>query len=604
MKNLKILYKLLINWKWQFLSSSILLVIGMFFRTLEPKVFQILIDTFIPFFKSNGEEGVFKTDLFSNGVQFLIPITEGKYTAGVYLLFLGLVYFGISAIKGGIVFSAKTINASATEQSIKALRDKIFDHIQKLPMQFFSDSKTGELTQRATGDIDTIRNFVSTQMVEIIRLLAVFIFSFFMIYSYNKWFAWISISLVPITAIASYLFFQKEQKVWRLHEDESDKLNNATQENLSGIRVVQAFANEEHEIEKFEKQNQAKLDIALKHARLHTFYWPLSDMIVNAQIFISVIVGAWFTVNGSLTIGQFMSSYAYVMMVAFPMRQVSRLLSQMGMALVAVERIDEVFHAKEEDLSGMELKEKLKGKIEFKNVSFKYKGTDKFVVKDVSFVINPGETISILGPTGAGKSTLMKLLLLFYEPNEGEIFIDDMPLSNISKTSIREKIGIVLQKAFLFSDTIGNNISYTQSTKINILETANLSGLTNIESVFVNGMDTVVGEKGVSLSGGQKQRVALARTLLSNPDVLVLDDVTSAVDTVTEKEILKNLKKLASERTTLNITHRLSSLSFADKIMILEDGVLTGFGLTDVLMESNSYFSKVMKIQSNLEVDM
>jgi ATP-binding cassette subfamily B protein len=156
----------------------------------------------------------------------------------------------------------------------------------------------------------------------------------------------------------------------------------------------------------------------------------------------------------------------------------------------------------------------------------------------------------------------------------------------------------------LFSDTIGNNISYTQSTKINILETANLSGLTNIESVFVNGMDTVVGEKGVSLSGGQKQRVALARTLLSNPDVLVLDDVTSAVDTVTEKEILKNLKKLASERTTLNITHRLSSLSFADKIMILEDGVLTGFGLTDFLMESNSYFSKVMKIQSNLEVDM
>ena len=604
MKNLKILYKLLINWKGQFFASSILLVFGMFFRTLEPLVFQVLIDTFIPFLKSNGTQGTFETGFFSNAIQFFLPSIEDRHSAGVYLISLGILYFGISAIKGAIVFSAKTVNAAATEHSIKALRDKIFEHIQKLPLQFFSDSKTGELTQRATGDIDTVRNFVSTQLVEVIRLSAVFIFSFLMIYTENKFFALVSISLVPITAIASFLFFQKEQKIWRLHEDESDKLNNATQENLSGIRVVQAFANEEHEIEKFEKQNHAKLTIALRHARLHTIYWPISDMIVNAQIFLSVLVGAWLTINGSISIGQLMAFYTYVMMVAFPLRQVSRLLSQMGMALVAVERINEVFHAAEEDLSGIELKEKLKGKIEFKNVSFKYKDTEKLVINKLSFIINPGETIAILGPTGSGKSTLMKLLLRFYEPTEGEIFIDDIPLSNISKTSVRGKIGIVLQKAFLFSDTIGNNISYTQRTKINILETANISGLTNIESTFVNGMDTVVGEKGASLSGGQKQRVALARTLLSDPDILILDDVTSAVDTVTEKEILGNLKKIASERTTLNITHRLSSLSFADKIIILEEGKLTGFGVSDSLIQSNNYFNKVMKIQSNLEVEI
>ena len=379
MKNLKILYKLLINWKGQFFASSILLVFGMFFRTLEPLVFQVLIDTFIPFLKSNGTQGTFETGFFSNAIQFFLPSIEDRHSAGVYLISLGILYFGISAIKGAIVFSAKTVNAAATEHSIKALRDKIFEHIQKLPLQFFSDSKTGELTQRATGDIDTVRNFVSTQLVEVIRLSAVFIFSFLMIYTENKFFALVSISLVPITAIASFLFFQKEQKIWRLHEDKSDKLNNATQENLSGIRVVQAFANEEHEIEKFEKQNHAKLTIALRHARLHTIYWPISDMIVNAQIFLSVLVGAWLTINGSISIGQLMAFYTYVMMVAFPLRQVSRLLSQMGMALVAVERIDEVFHAAEEDLSGIELKEKLKGKIEFKNVSFKYKDTEKMV---------------------------------------------------------------------------------------------------------------------------------------------------------------------------------------------------------------------------------
>lgn len=604
MKELKILYKLLINWKWQFLFSSLLLVLGMFFRTLEPKIFQILIDTFIPYLKTNGVEGTFNPGIFSEAIQFFLPSFDANHSANVYLISLGLVYFGISAIKGSIVFSAKTINASATEHSIKSLRDKIFDHIQKLPMKYFSDSKTGELTQRATGDIDTIRNFVSTQLVEIIRLLAVFVFSFFMIYTENKLFAWVSVSLVPITAIASYLFFQKEQKIWRLHEDESDKLNNATQENLSGIRVVQAFANEEHEIEKFEKQNHAKLQIALRHARLHTIYWPISDMIVNAQIFISVLVGAWLTVGGHISIGQLMASYAYVMMVAFPLRQVSRLLSQMGMALVAVERIDEVFHAVEEDLSGVELKEKLKGKIEFRNVSFKYKDTDNLVLENVSFVIHPGETIAILGPTGAGKSTLMKLLLRFYEPTKGEILVDDIPLNTISKTSVREKIGIVLQKAFLFSDSIGNNISYSQDTKINIIETANISGLSDIDSIFVEGMETKVGEKGVSLSGGQKQRVALARTLLADPDILILDDVTSAVDTVTEKEILGNLKEIATERTTLNITHRLSSLSFADRILIMEEGKLNGFGKSNELMQTNTYFQKVMKIQSNLEVDI
>jgi len=373
MNNFKILYKLLRKWKWQFLSSSVLLVLGMFFRALEPLVIQVLVDTLVPFLQNNTIPVSFGESNFAKTITFLMPSLENKYSINYYLLALGVIYFSISFIKGSLVFTAKTINASATEKSIKTLRDTIFEHIQKLPLNFFSNAKTGELTQRATGDIDTVRNFISTQLVEVVRLSAVFVFSFLMIYSENKTFAFISISLVPITAIASYFFFKKEQKIWRLHENESDKLNNATQENLSGIRVVQAFANEQFEIEKFDKQNKAKLDIALAHARLHTIYWPISDMIVNLQIFLSVLVSAWFTLKGEITIGQMIAFYSFAVMVAFPLRQVSRLLSQMGMALVAVERIDEVMQAKEEDLSGIELKEKLKGKIEFRNVSFKYK---------------------------------------------------------------------------------------------------------------------------------------------------------------------------------------------------------------------------------------
>jgi len=598
MKNLKTLYKLLFEWRWKFFFSSILLIFGMFFRTLEPLVLQVLVDTLLPLLKFSNNTNV-ETGPFTVFFIDLLPSLEKNYPSYVYLIAIALIYFGISSIKGSLVFSAKALNASATEYSIKKLRDRIFIHIQKLPMSFFSNSKTGELTQRATGDIDTIRNFVSNQIVEIIRLSAVFLFSFFMIYSENKTFAFVSISLVPITAIASFFFFKKEQKIWRLHEDESDKLNNITQENLSGIRVVQAFANEEFEIGKFEKQNKAKLAIALKHAQMHTIYWPFSDMVVNLQIVLSVLVSAWLTINHTLSLGQFMSFYAYIQMVAFPLRQISRLLSQMGMALVAVERIDHIFNAKIENIEGKTIKDKLLGKIEFKDVSFKYSDEENFVLKNISFTINPSETIALIGPTGSGKSTLIKLLLRFYEPTKGKIFIDDVDLTKISKTSVREKIGVVLQKAFLFSDTIENNIAYAQANKTNIIETTNMAGLTNIDSVFVNGIETVVGEKGVSLSGGQKQRVSLARTLLSDPDILILDDVTSAVDTTTEKEILKNLQKLAKERTTINITHRLSSLSFADRIIILENGKISDFGKPDEL-KNNTYFQKLLNIQTEL----
>lgn len=597
MNNLFTLYKMLFEWRWKFFFSSLLLIFGMFFRAMEPLVLQVLVDTLIPLLKFGNQANI-ETGFFTSFFINTLPDIDNKYPSYVYILAIAFLYFSISASKGSLVFIAKTINASATEHSIKKLRDRIFVHIQKLPMSFFSSSKTGELTQRATGDIDTIRNFVSTQLVEIIRLSTVFIFSFFMIYTENKTFAFVSISLVPITIIASYIFFKKEMKIWQLHEDESDKLNNLTQENLSGIRVIQAFANEKFEIEKFEKQNKAKLKIALKHAKMHNFYWPFSDMIVNLQIFLSVLVSAWLTLNQTLTLGQFMSFYSYIIMVAFPLRQVSKLLSQMGMALVAISRIEEVFNAKTENLEGKKLENKLLGKIEFKNVSFKYSEEEDYVLKNINFIINPSEAIALIGPTGSGKSTLIKLLLRFYEPSEGKIFIDDIDLSTIAKKSIREKIGIVLQKAFLFSDTIKNNVAYTNN-RVNIRETMTMAGLSNVDSIFVNGIDTMVGEKGVSLSGGQKQRVSLARTLLSNPDILVLDDVTSAVDTTTEKEILENLQEIAEGKTTINITHRLSSLPYANRIMIFENGKITNFAKKEELKNSK-YFQKIISIQTEL----
>ncbi len=609
-KELRRLFGVLGRWKWHYVSASLLMILALFVRSLEPKILQITVDNVITFFASEGEVGRFGDDLISQWFYRILPdINLGN--AGRVLLILGGIYMIISILRGGFLLAANALTASSTEKAIKRLRDRLFAHIQKLPLSYFTTVSKGELIQRSTGDIQTVRRFILGQVVELIRMLAIFLFSFYMMYIIDVRYAFISVLFSPVLAVSSFMFFRKESKVWREHETEADKLNTIVQENLNGIRTVQAFANEEHEIAKFEEQNNRKMEVSMKQVLLHTLYWPGSDFVVSLQTTLSIVAGGYFALAQQITVGELLAFYSYIMMVSWPMRQVGRVLSQMGMALVAIERIYEVLLAEEEEQGGEVIQGKLRGEIEFRNVSFGYHAgephsEDNHVLKNISFKIQPGEKIAIIGPTGSGKSTVINLLLGLYDPNQGEILIDGTNIQGISKKSLRQRIGAALQNSFLFSTTVRANIAYTdpEVEENSILESAKIAQVKQIEPVLPNGYDTLVGEKGVSLSGGQRQRVSIARTLVSDPDVLVLDDVTSAVDTETEHAILNGLDEVMGSKTTIIISHRITTIAKAQRIMVFSNGEIVQEGTHAELQEQPGYYRQIHTIQSALEAEI
>ena len=604
MKNLKRIYKIIAPWKGAYLISSVLLIIGIFFRMLEPKIFQVAIDYVAPLFSGK------LVDLkeMDGVVSFLVNFLHSRAEKGFLYLLLLLAgfYLLITFLRAGFIFIAKAINASSTEKATEKIRDGLFQHIQRLPMSYFATISTGELIQRSTGDIETIRKFVGNQLVEVLRLLAIFIFSSYWLFKGNVVFGWIAISATPFIAISALIFFKKEQKVWKEHEDEADKLNAITQENIAGIRVVKAFAQEDQEKLQFEKQNKTKLNVALKHAKLHTFFWPLSDFLVHAQIVLSVLVGGYMVLQQTITIGELVSFFTYIAMVAWPLRQVGRILSEMGMAFVAIERIQQILDVKVEENDYKELALEHLEKIEFKDVWYKYPKEKEYAIQGLNLKISKGEKVVIFGPTGSGKSTLTKLLLRFYDVEKGQILINDIPIEHFDKFVLRRKIGLVLQDAFLFTETLAGNIAYAEKAaeEQEVFKVAEWSSLREVDKIFTQGYDTMVGEKGVTLSGGQKQRVSLARTFLQDPDILILDDVTSAVDTGTESEILQNVRDNWKGKTTIIISHRLTVVPFVDRIVILENGQVNADGKHGEVLKSNAFYKEIHAIQNVLESEI
>lgn len=601
MKNLKHIYYIIKEWKWTFIWSSIFLTIGIFFRMLEPKIFQVAIEYVAPM-----HSDLAMTDRAFDKVMNTCIAVIDFFNAKSFLSMLGVLaflYFLVAIGRSGFVFSAKVMNASATEKAVKKLRNRFFKHIQLLPLSAFNKFNTGELIQRSTGDIETIRRFIGTQLIELIRLTAIFVFAAYWLFKGNVIFGLIAISAVPIIMISAYLFFKKEQKIWQKHEDEADKLNAIAQENIAGIRVVKAFAQEEEEKKKFDQQNQRKLKVAIDHAKLHTIFWPLSDFLVHFQIVAALIAGGFMVANQQITVGELVVYYSYIGMVAWPMRQVGRTLSDMGMALVAMDRIQQILNTTEEVYAKGKVLTEPYSTIEFKDVWFKYKEEDDFVLKGINFTIEAGKTSLLLGVTGAGKSTIIKLLTRLYDIQKGDILINGVSINELDKIDVRKRIGYALQEAFLFTETLNGNIAYANksATEKDIQRVAQWSSLEEVDQIFPEGFKTMVGEKGVTLSGGQKQRVALSRTLLQNPDILVLDDVTSAVDTGTESFILQNLHDQWQNKTKIVISHRLTVVPFADQIIIIEDGKVAAKGTHEEILENNTFYQEIHALQNVLE---
>jgi ATP-binding cassette subfamily B protein len=603
MKSFKKLFEILDKWKYFYLFSGVLLIISIGARMLEPKILQIAVDKVIVFFVTGGEKKYVADDYVTKLFYSVLPELkmENLY---LILIYLGVLFLLISLVRGLFMFTSSALSAASTEKAMKKLRDKLFGHLQRLPLEYFSKTPTGELVQRCTGDVETIRKFSSMQVVEVLRMLAIFGGSFAMMAAINMTYALIAVAFVPIIFIGSMFFFRFESRIWTQHEKQQDKLTSIVQENLSGTRVVKAFAKENYEIEKFTKQNLEKRRWGIKLMNLHRMFWPLSDTLVHAQIAISIFAGGYFVLNNIISVGEYIAFYSYAILVTWPMRRVPQLVSEMGMTSVAIQRIYSILDYKEEDYSGSKNDGRhLKGEITFENVRFRFEKNES-VLNGISFSVKPGEKIALLGPTGSGKSTVISLLMRFYEPEEGTIKIDGKNINEFSKSYLRSRIGVVLQKPFLFSTSIKENIAYVKPD-VNIKEVINSAKIANIheiiEEMFPESYDTMVGEKGVTLSGGQKQRVTIARTLLKNPDILVLDDSTSSVDTETEFEIQKALRSITKGKTTLIIAHRITSIQDCDRIIVLDKGRIIESGTHEELIKHNGFYKKIFDIQVSIE---
>ncbi|MCZ2095567.1 MAG: ABC transporter ATP-binding protein/permease, partial [Anaerolineae bacterium] len=422
------------------------------------------------------------------------------------------------------------------------------DHLQRLTFTYHDQNATGELIQRVTSDVDAVRRFYAEQAIGLGRILLLFSVNWIALMSLHFQLALVSVIVVPFVIVASVFFFRAVSKRYEQFQEQDARLSTTLQENLSGVRVVKAFARQTYEIEKFGGENQQRYRLGVRLLLMHALYWPVTDTMTGLQMLAGYIIGALMVINGSLTLGTYLAYVGMIIWIIEPMRGLGRIIVQASSGLVSYERVTDIIREDREPLTvGLrEMPHKLRGEVVFDDVCFAYEeGAD--VLRDISFRVEPGQSVALLGSTGSGKTSLVNLLPRFYEYTSGKITLDGIDIKDISRELLRANIGIVEQEPFLFSRSIRENISYGVGRDVTDAEVEAAARAADVHDVilsFPEGYKTIVGERGVTLSGGQKQRVAIARTLLKNPPILIFDDSTSSVDTETEANIRDALYRL------------------------------------------------------------
>jgi ATP-binding cassette subfamily B protein len=541
-------------------------------------------------------------------LAYFVDNVLGKGQEITTLLLFGLGFIGLAATEGSFTYFSGRLAAFTAEGAARRLRDYLFDHIQRLTFTYYDKTPTGELIQRSTSDVDALRRFFSEQAIGIGRIGLLFIINFFAILRLNTTLAWISVIVVPVIIITSIFFFKRVTTAYEKYQEQEAKLSTTLQENLTGVRVVKAFARQSYERDKFEKDNWEKFLRGKRLLVMHSLFWPISDIVCGIQMLAGLFIGARMAINGTITLGTFIAYAGLVVWLIWPMRNLGRLIVQTSTGLVSYGRVMEVIRQEREllDAGDYVAKGNLLGQIVFEEVCFEYSQDNK-VLADISFSSEPGQLIAVMGPTGSGKTSLVNLLPRFYEYNSGRILLDAVELNRYSRKYLRQQIGIVEQEPFLFSRSIRENITYGVGHNVSqeeIEAAAKMAAIHDVITSFPNGYSTLVGEKGVTLSGGQKQRVAIARTLLKNPRILIMDDSTSSVDTETEAEIRNALDSLMSNRTTFIIAHRIQSVLDADLIIVLDKGRITQLGNHEQLIEQEGIYRQIFDIQTRIEVEL
>ncbi|MBT3391407.1 MAG: ABC transporter ATP-binding protein [Chloroflexi bacterium] len=533
-------------------------------------------------------------------------ISENANTDGLPLLALGFV--GLAAVTGAFTFLSGMLAAYTSENIARRLRNFIFDHIQRLSFTYHDQTKTGELIQRATSDIDAVRRFFSEQFIGAGRIFLLFFVNLIALLLLNWELALYSIVIVPFTIILSVFFFKRVSKVYEKYQEQDAALSNVLQENLTGVRVVKAFARQNFEREKFDSENWEKYQRGRRLLMMHALYWPVSDILTGGQMLAGFVIGALMAIRGEITPGTYLAYAGMVIWIIWPIRNMGRLIVQMSTGMVSFQRVTEVIRQEREPLdTGDYIPEgRVRGEITFKDVSFAYED-GKPVLEHISFTCEPGQIVALLGSTGSGKTTIANLLPRFYDYSGGSILLDGVELSRYPRQFLRSQIGIVEQEPFLFSMSIGDNISYGIDRAVpdeEIIAAAKAAAVHDSIRHFPKGYETLVGEKGVTLSGGQKQRTAIARTIIKDPRILILDDATSSVDIETEAEIRAALERLMKNRTTFIIAHRIQSVMIADKIVVLDKGRIIQMGTHKELLQQEGTYQKIFAIQTQIETEL
>lgn len=512
----------------------------------------------------------------------------------------GLLIIGLTILSGVFLFFRAKWSAEASESIARNLRDKLFGHLQELSYEYHVSAETGDLIQRCTSDVDVIRRFLGQQLVEIGRsVFMVTAITIIMMKLYMP-LGLLSLIIIPVIFSYSFFFFKKIQASFKIIDEADGAMSTAIQENLTGVRVVRAFGRQSHEIDKFKEKNLHMRDSVYKLNKLFAQYWSTSDLMCLAQTVMVLSVGTVFVVQGKMTVGTLFAFVAYMGMLLWPVRQLGRILQDMSKSFVAVDRIQEILEVPSEMTDSGESFEEISGDIEFDNVSFSYDDGRK-ILKNMSFKIKQGETLAILGPTGSGKSTLVHLLARLYDATEGQINIDGKDIKSFDKKHLRHHIGIILQEPFLFAKSIRDNIKVSQiEASDEVVEHAAKTAVIHDKILdFSEGYETLVGERGVSLSGGQKQRMAIARRVITEAPVIVFDDSLSAVDTETDAAIRHRLSHNNKDLTTVIISHRVATLSEADRIMVIEDGEITQLGTHETLIRNDGMYKRIWTIQNS-----
>ncbi len=533
-------------------------------------------------------------------------VNPSEATAPLYLIALG--FLGLATIEGGFSFFSGRLAAKTAEGVARRLRNYLFDHIQHLSFTYHSKTETGELIQRSTSDVDALRRFFADQAIGVGRIFLLFVINFIALLNLNVKLALISIVVIPVIVVVSIWFFKRVSKAYEDYQNQDAILSTTLQENLSGIRVVKAFARQKYEIEKFERDNWEKFLRGKKLLKMHSTFWPVSDTICNLQIITGYLIGALMAINGEISVGTYLAYAGLIIWIIFPMRNLGRLIVQMSTGMVSYNRVMDIIKQDREPLDQGDYlpKDNLRGELEFNSVGFRYE-EGNIALEDITFHCKPGQVIALLGSTGSGKTTLVNLLPRFYDYTSGSIKLDGVELNRFPRRYLRQQIGIVEQEPFLFSRTIRENISYGVGREVSdeeIIRAAKAAAIHDVILSFEKGYSTMVGEKGVTLSGGQKQRVAIARTLLKNPRVLILDDSTSSVDTETEAEIREALQNLMQGRTTFIIAHRIQSIMDADLILVLDNGKIVQHGQHEKLAGQEGIYKQIFEIQTQIESEL